>query len=288
MVELGRVYQDQGWNDRAGTLQGEALEIRRRALGEDHRETAVSQSDLASVLRLNGHLPAAESLLRQSIETNRKTRGEEHPNTVTSMHDLGLVEATRGNFHSAESLFLQALPIQRKALGNTHPVVATTLNSLAHVLVHERRYDAAVSALEEARAIARGSFGPDHQLVAIYTIDLGAARLAQRQPAAAEALLREGLRVRSLAPGVVPTRRRTFLEDDWSLPATKSLLGLSLSALGRNDEAQAVFIEARRDLDSLPAARSVETKAAIGRLFELYVSWGTRERAAASRTLFGY
>jgi serine/threonine protein kinase/tetratricopeptide (TPR) repeat protein len=288
LVELGRVYQDQGWNDRAEGLQAEALEIRRRVLGEEHRETAVSRNDLASVLRLNGHISAAETLLKQALETNRKTRGDDHPNTATTLHDLAVIEATRGNFHSAESMLLQALPKQRKALGDKHPVVAATLNSLSHVLLHQRRYDEAARAVQEALDIARGALGPDHQLVGIYTIDLGAIRLAQHESAAAEIALREGLRIRSLAPGIVPSRRRTFLEDDWSLPATKALLGASLSSLGRVGESEAVLLEARRDLDSLPAARSVEMKAAIVHLVDLYVPWGRRERESVSRALLGF
>ena len=56
LVELGRVYQDQGFNQRAEPLHREALAIRRKVLGDEHRETAVSLSDLASVLRLNGDL----------------------------------------------------------------------------------------------------------------------------------------------------------------------------------------------------------------------------------------
>ena len=47
-----------GLNERAEPLQREALGIRRKVLGDEHRETAVSLSDLASVLRLNGDLRA--------------------------------------------------------------------------------------------------------------------------------------------------------------------------------------------------------------------------------------
>jgi tetratricopeptide (TPR) repeat protein len=155
-------------------------------------------------------------------------------------------------------------------------------------MLQQRRDDEAAAAVQEALEIARGALGRDHQLVAIYTINLGAVRLVQRQPAAAEALLREGLRVRSLAPDIVPSRRRTFREDDWSLAAAKSLLAASLAALGRHDEADALLREARRDLDSLPAARSAEMKTAIGRLVELYLPWGRQEREAVSRALFEF
>ena len=224
LAELGRVYQDQGLNDRAEPLHREALAIRRRALGHDHRETAVSQSDLASVLRLNGDLSGAETLLRQCLETNRKTRGDNHPNTSASLHDLALISATRGDYRGAEARLREVLADQRKALGDRHPVTATTLNSLSRVLRGQQRYDEAASALQEARQIAGAALGNGHQLVAIYTLNLGAVEFARKNMAAAESLLQEGLRIRARAPGIVPSRRRTFLEDDWSVEATRTLL----------------------------------------------------------------
>ena len=54
LAELGRVYQDQGFDDRAEAMHREALAVRRTLLGERHRETAVSENNLASVMRLRG------------------------------------------------------------------------------------------------------------------------------------------------------------------------------------------------------------------------------------------
>jgi serine/threonine protein kinase/tetratricopeptide (TPR) repeat protein len=285
LAELGRVYQDQGLNGHAEPLHREALNIRLKVLGSDHRETAVSQSDLASVLRLNGNLDGAESLLDQCLETNRKTRGEDHPNTAATLHDLALIAAARGNTRSAELVLRQVLMYQRRTLGERHPVVATTLNSLAHVLADQQRYDEAASALQDASGIARAALGRDNQLVAIYTINLGSVRLAQKDPTAAEALLREGLRVRALAPQVVPSRRRTLPQDDWSVGATKSLLGASLTAQARYDEAEAVLLDARRDLESLHPFRDADMKATLTRLVDLYVAWGKPDAAATYRAL---
>jgi hypothetical protein len=53
-------------------------------------------------------------------------------------------------------------------------------------------------------------------------------QLARGKPEAAERLIREGLRIRLLSPDMVPNRRRILPEDDWSIAATKSLLGASL------------------------------------------------------------
>jgi hypothetical protein len=65
-------------------------------------------------------------------------------------------------------------------------------------------------------------------------------QLARKDAVAAEALLRQALPIRARAPGVVPVRRRAFPEDDWSVAATKSLLGAALSAQKRYDEAEAL------------------------------------------------
>jgi eukaryotic-like serine/threonine-protein kinase len=287
LAELGRVYQDQGLNQRAEPLHREALDIRRRVLGIDHRETAVSLSDLASVLRLNGDAGGAEALLKQSLELNVKTRGADHPNTAVSLHDLALIAASRGDVFGAEAGLRQALGMQRKALGDNHPVIAATLNSLAHTLREQRRYDEAADALQEALRITRAALGDDHQLVAIYTINLASIQLARNEPVIAERLLHEGLRIRSRAPGIVPVRRRTVREDDWTLGAIRSLLGAALLAERRYAEAETVLLDARRQLEALPVSGGAEMKVAIARLIELYIAWGKPEKAGAFRAQLG-
>jgi serine/threonine protein kinase/Tfp pilus assembly protein PilF len=283
LSELGRVYQDLGMNRRAEPLQREALRIRRTVLGEDHRETAVSLSDLASVLRLNGDLAGAEALLTRSLELNRKTRGEIHPNTSSTLHFIALIAAERGDAAGAEATFRRALDIARKTLGERHPVVATTLNSLSHVLVAQRRYDEAAVALKDALAIARPALGHDHQLVAIYAINLAQVQLARHNAAGAEVLLNEALPIRARAPGLVPSRRRTTVEDDWSVATTKALLGNSLVVQRRFADAEAVLLSARRDLDVQPQPSARDVKATITGLVQLYEAWGKREAAAAYR-----
>ena len=242
LTELSRVYQDQGFNSRAEPLQREALAIRRKVYGDEHRETAVSVSGLASVLRLNGDLAGAESLLRQSLQTNR-TVGRDHPNTAAPLNDLGLIAAARGDYRAAESLFREALAGNRTSLGLKHPLVATNLNNLSRALVAQGKVDEAASMLQEALQIALPALGSEHQLIAIYKINLASVQLARKDAVAAESLLRQALPIRARAPGVVPVRRRAFPEDDWSVAATKSLLGAALSAQSRYGEAEALLRE---------------------------------------------
>jgi serine/threonine protein kinase/tetratricopeptide (TPR) repeat protein len=283
LVEIGRIYQDQGFNQRAEPLLREALAIRMKVLGPEHGEVANSMTGVAAVLRLDGHLAEAESLLRDSLALNRKARGQDHANNGTTMHDLALVVAARGDLAAAEALLRQALQIHRKAIGNTHPTVAASLNALSRVLFGQRRLDEAAAALQEALAIARPALGGSHQLVAIYAINLGAVQLARQRTAEAEPLLREGLRIRALAPGIVPSRRRTFNEDDRSLGATRSLLGAALLAQRRFSEAEETLLEARRDLEAMSPPPQPEVDATVRRVKELYAAWGKPAQAALYR-----
>jgi serine/threonine protein kinase/tetratricopeptide (TPR) repeat protein len=284
LVELARVYQDQGFNGRAEPLQREALGIRQRVLGVTHRETGTSLSDVASVLRLKGDLSGAATFLQQCLDTNRQTLGEDHPNMYTPLHDLALIAATRGDYPGAESLLRQALLKGRKGLGDEHPAVALTLNALSRALLEQGRYDEAASALQDALEIALPALGSEHPLVAIYKINLAAVHLARNEAGAAEALLRQALPVRIRVPGVVPTRRRTLAQDDWSVGATKSLLGAALAAQARYEEAETMLLAAQRDLDTTPGPHARDATATINRLVALYEAWGRSDRAAAYRS----
>jgi eukaryotic-like serine/threonine-protein kinase len=284
LVELGRVYQDQGLNARAEPLQREALAIRRKAFGEQHRETATSLSDLASVLRLNGDLSGAELLLRQCLETNLKTIGPDHANTFLTLHDLALIAAARGDYATAETSLRGLLTLGRKALGDRHPHLAAAMNNLARALLERGQYGEAASVLGDALSIAIPAFGNDHPLIAIYKVNLASAHLARQEAGRAEVLLREALDIRVRTPRVVPNRRRTLPEDDWSVGAIKSLLGASLAAQARYAEAEAALLEAHRDLTGVPRAPSRDEQATIARLAALYDAWGRPDRAAAYRS----
>ena len=96
------------------------------------------------------------------------------------------------------------------------------------------RHREALDTLRTAIDIVRASFGETHQLVAIFTLNAGAVHLALGDPAAATPLLLEGLRLRALAPDVVPSRRRTLPEDDWSLDDARRALA-SASLRSRRD-----------------------------------------------------
>ena len=275
LAELGRVYQDQGLNQRAEPLHREALDIRRKVLGAGHRETAVSESDLASVLRLNGDLAGAEALLRQSYDTNVKTRGAEHPNTASALHDLALITAMRGDAGAAEPLLRQALAMQRTGArrppscrrGHAQQPVARPARGAP--LRRGRRRRERGRGDRRRRARRRASARRN-----LYRQSRGGARRRAATPQPPSRCCAKACASASRAPGIVPTRRRTRVEDDWSVGAARSLLGEVLTKLRRFPEAETTLLDARRELESLPAMGGAEMKIAYARLVDLYFAWG--------------
>jgi len=97
-----------GNNAAAEPLLRQALEIRRKSLGEKHPSFAKSLNNLAELYISRGDYPAAESLLRQALEIKRTDLGEEHPSFATSLNNLATLYDAMGDYAAAEP-FLHAL-----------------------------------------------------------------------------------------------------------------------------------------------------------------------------------
>jgi tetratricopeptide (TPR) repeat protein len=256
--------------DRAEPLYREALAIRRRAFGGEHRETATSKGDLGLLLMERGALTEAERLLRESLDTSRRVLGDGHPNTAGALDNLGLLLAEKNENAAAEMIFRESLDHQRQVFGPRHPSLASTLGRLASSLRAQARYDEAITVLDEALNLARATMDPGHPTLAGYLCELGRVHAARGEAAAAERLFRQAL----------SARVRAFGENDWRVAATKSLLGDSLTGLKRYAEAEPLLIDARRVLKDVPGEQGREARATAQRLVALYTASGQNGEAA--------
>ena len=266
LVELGRLYSDRGFDDRAEPPIREALAIRRKVLGELDHETATSLNELALLLWHKGDLAGAESAFRQCLAINRKTLGENHPDVSTSLNNLALIAGDRRDWVQAESLSRQSLEIGRRTLGDHHPDVAIKLNNLSRPLLEQKKYEEAASVLRQALQIATPALGAAHPMVAGYKVNLARVLLAKKEAAAAEPLLRQALEVRV----------RALPRGDWRIATAKSLLGETLTDLGRYPEAERLLLEARADLKDGPGSQGREAKATTDRLAALHAEQARR------------
>jgi tetratricopeptide (TPR) repeat protein len=66
----------------------QALELRKRLLGEEHPHVATSLNNLAGLYYSQGRYSEAEPLYLQALEIAERSLGANHPNTVTIRNNL--------------------------------------------------------------------------------------------------------------------------------------------------------------------------------------------------------
>lgn len=283
----------------------EALAMRRKILGEEHADTAVTYSELGRVLFDQGRLDEAEARSRSALAIRRKVLGPNDHETAVSMSDLGLLLRHKGDRAGAEKLFRETLEVTIKSSGPKHPDVAMSLTNLARTVNERGDHKAAEAMFREALAIGQASLGRDHPNNARHLNGLADALRLAGKLAEAEARNQEALAISRPALGLdhpvvsrqevdlarvyldqgrpaeaesllrhaLEVQQRSYSADDWRLGATQSLLGDAYLRLSRFDEAEPYLLRASELLQVTPGSEGLETREAranLDRLAALY------------------
>ncbi|MGZ8843011.1 MAG: tetratricopeptide repeat protein, partial [Pyrinomonadaceae bacterium] len=295
----------------------EALAIRRTLLGNEHTDVLDSLNTLATVIYSKGDLTTAEQLFREALTLRRKLFGEDHPDIASYINNLGFLLYEKGDYQSAEPLFRDALARHRRLRGKDDPTTATSINNLALVLQNQSRYDEAEPLFREALEIRRKAFGEEHAGVAQSTNNLAGVLTDKADYAAAEPLFRRALELRrKLLPkgnsqigvtlvglgrllvlrddargGELMLRegleilQKSYAKDYWRVAEATSLMGESLTALKRFDEAEPLLLEGYSTFKTIRGERHRQTQQALTRLVNLYQTWGKPDKVAEYRAL---
>jgi len=96
---LGRVYTSQGRFEDADKAFQEALRLKRRSLGKEHREVPVSLNNIADLYYVWGKVPETESLYREALDINR--RDQLSAEVCRSLNGLALIHNANGEYVEA-------------------------------------------------------------------------------------------------------------------------------------------------------------------------------------------
>jgi len=196
-------------------LLRESLAIRRRLLGEKHRDVAASLNALGGQQVNAGNLDEAEKLMREALVLRREILGPADPDVASTMNNLGLILRNKGDLTNAAPMLREALELRRKTLGNDHPDVVIQTVNMAIVLTDLGDYAGAETHAREALATRRRILGPEHPAVANTLRVLGDALAGAGNYAEAEPLYREAIAV----------ARKGFGEDHTETARFQSGLG---------------------------------------------------------------
>jgi tetratricopeptide (TPR) repeat protein len=206
---LANLYAQMSKTKNARQCFEEALEIRRRFLGNEHPETMQS---LISLARFNkdqgdfvktmsplmedwGGLPKNEegdqedsdehynksaNLWEEVLAIQRRTLGNQHPDTTNSINSLANVYYGMKNYEKSIPLFAECLTFYRTALRDDIPQLTIAMVSLATMYHTNEEYEKAIPLYEEALGLCHKSLGNNHpntQQISAFLTNARAGRL---------------------------------------------------------------------------------------------------------------
>jgi CHAT domain-containing protein len=152
----------QGKYDDSEKLYVEALSIRKKILGAEHPDYALSCNNLASIYSKKKEYEKAEKLYLEAYLIRKKILGEKHPSYSNSCNNLAFIYKKMGKYDEAEKFYKEAIENRKKYLGKEHPSYATSCKNLANLYQHQGRYKEAENLYLEALRIREKVLGENH------------------------------------------------------------------------------------------------------------------------------
>ncbi|MEM6702692.1 MAG: serine/threonine-protein kinase [Acidobacteriota bacterium] len=285
-----KVASDQGDYLRELELLEGILPFMRRELPENVGTVLAGMADAHALL---GQSEQAEPLYRESIELEAAIDATT-TNYVSKLNNLAVFYSNTGRLEESTELLEQGLAISRQNFAD-HPMVGQLLSSLANSAFTRERNDPRIDEYyrESVESFDR-HFGRDHALTintrASWTNTLWARgrlseglELSNLNLAIAEASLAEGHpqlayaqvvhcslltdmgragEILETIQKIVDQRREALPEGHFLISSAENLLGASLAARGRRDEAREVLLGSRANLLELRGPDDPKTQQA--------------------------
>lgn len=193
---IGRIRMRMGDYAAARPVLQEALDIRRRELGDDHSDVASSLMHVASLIsESDQHDTLALPLLRRALEIRRKRFGDADPLTTDALYQLASELHMAGRYAAARPLFDDWLRLVRTQPPQLTTERAEQLATMASIMEYSRQLARADTLRAQVLALDRLLHGNRHFKVAADLSELGSSRLELGDTTSADTLLHQAIAV---------------------------------------------------------------------------------------------
>jgi hypothetical protein len=274
---LGRAYKSLGLQEQAVVHLRRSVSLMDELGGFDRKERYETLWILTSALFQTGANDAWAAALR-ARRVGHDYVGETHPELATLFDEF--VRATDGqDFDRAEIVFLKAKAAAAESLESDDPLLLVWAESLQHAgysmwySPFEHRSEALWS---ESYAIQKRILGATHPKTAeTLTMVVGVLNRTGRA-VQAEELIRDS----------VDVMRETFGTGNINTAFAESMLGESLTAQGKFEEAETLLVSGHEVLRAVPDDTSFIRVDSLVRVCGLYDAWGKEDEARRYRREF--
>ena len=161
-VDVGQTYLLLGERALAEPHFRRALELRRRSLGLDHKDTLATQRRLGVLLAQLDRREESVPLLEKTLEQCRTLLGPDHVETLYSIGELAYGYHLAGRTSEALTTFENAVRLTTERLGADDPTTLRYMNLQAAALKRAGRPVEAVQLYEKVLALKKVRLGPEH------------------------------------------------------------------------------------------------------------------------------
>ncbi len=161
--QMAALYNHAGHHDEAIKLETEVVNIRKKALGEEHTDYAKALNLLACFYNNIDNNTEAIKLENIAVRIYQKKLGEEHPDYLNSLNNLGFFYSSIGNYTESIKLRTKEVEITKKVLGENNTNYTILLNNLANDYCQIYNYTEAIRLQTKAVEIIKNNLGEQHQ-----------------------------------------------------------------------------------------------------------------------------
>ena len=261
-------FQHLNWSE-AEALRAQAVELRKRAGGEQAIATGMSLERLGQIYNMHGKLESAEAVLLSAVGIQRLNPAQ--PEVAGSLTSLGNNYLLRGRFAQAKAAFDESLRLTMAISGAARAQIES-LVSLSSYYRIVGEYARAEPLLNRALAIGERSFGPNDPMAAATLTNFGVLASEQGNDALAALHYQRALRIFRVEEK--PAGMSTGL--------TEALLGDVYVRQGKLAEARALLLDAVEIERKALGRPHRNLGMTLSSLADLYVKTSDPEKADAS------
>jgi tetratricopeptide (TPR) repeat protein len=232
---LASVYSLDRRDSEALQALGEASKLLKKNTPEEQALAAQLQNSLGMVYYRQGKMSKAEPLLAQAIAMRSLAGGDSDVTDAQILNNLGAIYQKQRKYAKAEESYKRSLEITERRLGPVHPYLTWTLSNLAELYTEMRRYKETEDQYRRSLSILEQMSPVPNARIAQTLYWLGQNYLQQGDKARTESVLAQAVEIARRNP-----------QPDLEMPALLDAHADSLKSLGKNQESQLLYAEARR------------------------------------------